>query len=169
MDTSMNRKENLEKLKNGANSLDRFAAPGTPSELLNFRPSLEDAWTIQEHLIHILDSELALFLRIRQAIADPGSEARTGPSLESWREQFDHSEQSVEDSIEAFKRIHSIAYKLLKGLEDRDWSKFTVQHPARGEQTLDDVLIIVAGHVDFHLELMERNENLWREKGKQGN
>ena len=166
MNTSINRKELLEKLRNGENSLDRFATPGTPSELLNFRPSLEDAWTIQEHLIHVLDSEMGLFLRIRQAITDPGSEARTGSSLEGWKKQFDHSKQSVEDSIEAFKKIHSIAYKLLKGFEDEVWSKFTIQHPTRGTQTLDDILKIVAGHVDFHLELIERNENLWREKNK---
>ena len=163
MNTSMNRKELLEKLRNSANSLDRLATPDTPSELLNFRPSLQDAWTIQEHLIHILDSEMSLFLRIRQAVAEPGLEVRTGSSLENWKQKFDHSEQSAEDSIEAFKRIHSIAYKLLKGFEDRDWSEFFVQHPKRGKQTLDDIAGIVAEHIDFHLELIERNEKLWRE------
>ena len=167
MDTSMNRKELLEKLQKSVNSLDRFATAGIPSELLNFRPSLEDAWTIQENLVHILDSEMSLYLRIRQAIADPGSEARTGIPLESWQEQFDHSEQSVEDSIEAFKRIHSIAYKLLKGIADQDWSTFFVQRPTKERLTLDDILRIVAGHVYSHLELIERNENLWREKNKQ--
>jgi len=166
MNTSMNRKELLEKLQKSVTSLDRFAAPNQPSDLFNFRPSLDDAWTIQENLTHILDSEMALFLRIRQAVTDPGSEARSGSSLQSWQEQFDHSEQSVEDSIEAFKRIRSIAYKLLKGIEDRDWSKFYVRHPKRGTQTLDDIVKIVVGHVDSHLELIERNENLWKEKNK---
>jgi hypothetical protein len=166
MATSGNRKEVLEKLRNNRSSLDRFAAPDMSSELLNFRPALEDAWTIQENLVHVLDSEMGLFLRIRQAVANPGSDAASGTPLESWKELFDHSLQSIEDTVGAFKKIHSLAYELLKGIEDKDWSTFFLNHPTRGKWTLDDIAGIVAGHVDFHLELIERNEKLFKEKNK---
>ena len=166
MGTSVKRRELLEKMRNGLSSLDRFAATATPSEILNFRPSLEEAWTIQEHLIHVLDSEMALFLRIRQAIANPGSDAVPGIPLESWKERFDHTGQSVADTVGAFKKIHSIAYQLLKGFEEQDWSTFVVNHPTKGKQTLEDILRILAGHVDFHLELIERNEKLWQDKNR---
>ena len=165
MDSEKNRNELLDKMKKNAGSFDRFVPPQTKPELLNFRPDLKDAWTIQEHLVHVMESELALFLRVRQAIADPGSDARTGIPLESWMEKFDHSKQSVEDSVEAFKRLHLICHSLLKGFADSDWTAYYVQHPTRGKQTLDDILGILAGHVDFHLELIERNEKLWKEKG----
>ncbi|MBN1685631.1 MAG: hypothetical protein JW852_03205 [Spirochaetales bacterium] len=57
-----------------------------------------------------------------------------------------------------------MAYKLLKAFEDRDWSTLFVNHATRGKQTLHDILRTIAGHVDFHPELIERNEKLWREK-----
>ena len=127
MDSEKNRNELLDKMKKNAGSFDRFVPPQTKPGLLNFRPDLEDAWTIQEHLVHVMESELALFLRVRQAIADPGSDSRTGIPLESWMEKFDHTKQSVEDSVEAFKRLHFIGYSLLKGIADRDWTAYYVQ------------------------------------------
>ena len=163
MDIPVDRKELLEKLRNNASSLDRFGTSNFQSDLRNFRPAIEEAWTIQEQLSHILDSEMSLFLRMRQAIASPGSEARPGVPLDSWQELFDHPEQSAEDTVEAFKKIHAIAYKLLKGFENQDWSNFFVNHTTNGKQTLDDLLRIIAGHVEFHLELIERNEKLWGE------
>ncbi len=164
MDTAVNRKELLVKLRNNAGAYDRFAASKAKPELLNFRPSLEDAWTIQEQLNHVLDSEMSLFLRIRQAIANPGSDVHQAFALENWKERFDHPGQSTKDTVETFKKIHLLAYGLLKALEDKDWSTYFVNHSSRGKQTLDDILKIMAGHVDFHIELIERNEKLWREK-----
>lgn len=164
METGMNRKELLEKLRTGASAYDRFAAPTVKPELLSFRPALEDAWTIQEQLNHVLDSEMSLFLRIRQAIANPGSDVHQAFSLENWKERFNHPGQSTKDTVETFKRIHLLAYELLKALEDKDWSDYSVNHATRGKQTLDDILKTIAGHVDFHIELIERNEKLWREK-----
>jgi hypothetical protein len=164
MDTTASRKELLEKMRSGLSCLDRFAAPGVSSELLNFRPDLEDAWTIQENLAHVLDSEMSLFLRIRQAIADPGSDALTGTPLDVWHQRFDHTRQPTKDTIAAFKAIHSVAYELLNRIEEQDWSTFVINHPTRGKQTLDDILRIIAGHVHSHVELIERNEKLWRER-----
>lgn len=164
METGMNRKELLEKLRTSASAYDRFAAPAAEPELLSFRPALEDAWTIQEQLNHVLDSEMSLFLRIRQAVANPGSDVHQAFSLESWKERFDHRRQSAKDTVEIFRKIHLLAYELLKALEDKDWSECFVNHATRGKQTLDDILKTMAGHVDFHIELIERNEKLWREK-----
>ena len=164
MDVSANRKELIEKLRNNANALDRFGTSNLQSDLLNFRPSLEEAWTIQEHLVHLLDSLITRFLRIREAIANPGSEALSGFALESWQERFEHLEQSAEDTVGAFKRINLITYKLLKGIENQDWSTFFTYHTTRGKITLDDHLRSFANHLDFHIELIERNEKSWREK-----
>ena len=164
MDAVMSRKELLEKLLTSAGAYDRFVTSDSQADLLNFRPDLEDAWTIQEQLVHVLDSEMSLFLRIRQAVANPGSDALPAFSLDKWTEGFDHTSQSAKDTVGTFKKIHLLAYGVLKAMEKKDWSGYYVNHSTRGKQTLDDILKIMAGHVDFHIDLMERNEKLMREE-----
>ena len=167
MNTALSTKEHLELLRKSATCLDRFTDPGMPSKLLHFRPSLEDAWTVQEHLVHIFDVQVILYLWIRMAIAEPGSKVwDLGPFMHGdWMIPVGYSSQPLTSTIEAYKRIQSITYHLLKSMEDRDWSNFFVLFPSGKKWTLDDMLRILSRHADGHLgDYIKRNETLWREQ-----
>ena len=161
MEVPENKKEILEKIRDSGDVFDRIA--GFSPELFDYRPPIEDAWTIRENLAHLLDSEMSLFLRIRQAVSNPGSETSQTHTLEEWKDSFDHTGQSMADTIEIYKKIHALAYKVLADLEEKDWDAFYVNHPDRGKQTLAYIAHIISIHGGFHLELIERNEAHWRD------
>ena len=162
METPESKKEILEKILGNGGIFDRVV--DFSPELLDFRPDVEDAWTIRENIAHAVDSEMSLFLRIRQAVANPGSDAPQPYSLEDWKDRFDHTVQSMTDAIQIYKMVHALAYNVLSNMEDQDWDTFTIIHYARGKQTLQDIAKIISFHGDFHLELIERNESLWNER-----
>jgi len=160
MSVSSNRRELLEKYLAGAGRFDRYLGKEVADELLRFRPDLEDAWSILEHLAHVLDTEVSSYIRFRTAVAEPGAPVMVYDQGK-WRSLSGASGQSARQTLEAFKLLRTLNYGLLKGLEDREWSGFTVQHPQRGRIDLEDLLTIYTGHVDFHLEYLRRNEELW--------
>ena len=162
METQVDKKKLLEEIRNNGDIFDRFA--DSPAALFDYRPALDDAWTIRENLAHLLDSEMSLFLRIRQAVAGPGSDAMQSFSLDDWKDRFNHTGQSMADTIDIYKKVHALAYKVLADLENADWSGFYVNHYARGKQTLEDIARIISAHGNFHLELLERNEAHWRDQ-----
>ena len=167
MSSSSDRKAALEKLRQSESQLDRFADPKTPPELLHFRPAVEDAWTIQEHIVHLFDCDMIFLIWIKKAIAEPGSAVwATGPITDVWPRQLNYSDQPLLDTIEAFKRIRKITYCLFKSIEDREWGDCYVVRPDGQKRTLIDLLNILPRHVNIHEEYFKRNESQWQEQTK---
>ena len=165
----MTRAEYLDLLKASANKLDRFLTPDYSDELLNFCPDIEDAWTIKEHLVHILDVEVILYLWIRMAVAESGSKVwDIGPIIQGdWNTHINYSNQPLGNSVEAFKRIRLLIHHLLKGKVNSDWSNFFIIRSNGKKWTLDKMLRILVSHLDRHLDdFINRNEKLCREQRK---
>ena len=163
----MTRAEYLDLLQASANKLDQFLSPEYADELLNFRPDIEDAWTIKENLVHILDVDVILYLWIRMAIAETGSKVwDIGPMMRGdWNKPVNYSDQPLGDSIEAFKRIRLLIHHLLNNIFDGDWSDFFIIRSNGEKWTLNDMLRILAKHIGNHLDkFINRNEKLWREQ-----
>ena len=106
----MTRTDYLELLKASADKLDRFLSPDYSDELLHFRPDLEDAWTIKEHLVAIVDTHIILYLLIRMAIAEPEAKAwNLGPFIRGeWFEPVKYADQPLQDTIACDKIEKSI-------------------------------------------------------------
>ena len=43
-----------------------------PDEVLHFVPPIPDAWSTNDHLVHILDADMSICFRLRICIAQPG-------------------------------------------------------------------------------------------------
>jgi hypothetical protein len=157
------RKKLLELLLSGMSSLDRYTESTTPLEALHYRPPLDDAWTIMEHMGHILDVEVSGYVFIRKAIVEPGVETWGFPH-DDWIEPLRYADLSMNEVLAAFKSIRLLTYRLLKDIEDEGWDGFYLLRSSGEKRTLDRLLEILAGHVDFHLEYLERNLAIWKEK-----
>ena len=165
MSDTPTRAENIALLASSPSRLDRFLDTGVSDELLDFRPDLEDAWTIREQLIHLVDADAALYVRIRRAIAEPGSDAwPIGKNLvEKWRPALDYPGGSAADAVRGLKAIRALTVSLLQRIAQRDWSGFFVTRPDGEKASLDDLVRVESTHIDRHLEFIERNERLWRQ------
>ena len=133
-----------------------------PSALLTFRPFAE-AWTIHEHAVHFLESEIAAFHRYRKAVAEPGGPV-VGFDEEKWTPALNYHAVPLPDSIAALKLIRRIAAGHLRTLVDRDWKTLTYTHSSAGPVTLETWIDLYIDHVRFHRELIDRNKRLFESR-----
>lgn len=134
-----------------------------PRDAITFRPALDDAWTMAEHVHHLVDAELHGYVRYRLAVAEPG---RTVIAWDqgAWKRRLEYETQELAASLELFTLIRSIVHRHLTRIVHEDWARYTFVHPDRGTLDLDGWLEIYAGHVKTHLEYLERNLRLFSER-----
>lgn len=133
-----------------------------PRAAMDYRP-FDDAWTCQEQVIHVADSEVNAFLRLKTILGDPGI-ATFVLNEESWTRNIDARNEKTEDYMELFRVIRRIELDLLLKLDARYEDNYVV-HPSMGH--LDVAAWVEAysvKHLQFHTELIERNLKLFREK-----
>jgi len=160
------RKEALDTFIGNLDRFDRYAAAGYAKELLDFRPAIEDAWTIREHLVHLMDAEIILHLRIKRAIAEPGiAVPDLAPFIRGeWVKPLRYFEQSVIDTVEAFKRIRTLTHSLLLSRAEEDWDGYYIERTNGEKPTIEDMLKLLIHHDGYHIDFIERNEDYWERR-----
>lgn len=131
--------------------------------LLTFRPSV-DAWTIHEHVVHFVESDIATFHRYRKAVAEPGGPV-IGYDEDQWTASLDYHGTSLADSIALLKLLRKIAAAHLRTIVTRDWTLLTFTHSSKGVVNLETWLVDYIDHVRFHRDYVERNKKLFSRKG----
>jgi hypothetical protein len=130
-----------------------------PVALLTFRP-FADAWTIHEHTVHFLESDIASFHRYRKAVAEPGGPV-VGYDEEAWTPALNYHAVSLAETVAAIKLIRRIAASHLRTIADHDWTALAYNHSSTGLVNLEQWIDLYVDHVRFHRELIERNKNLF--------
>lgn len=127
--------------------------------LLTFRPSA-DAWTIHEHVVHFVESDVATFHRYRKAVAEPGGPV-IGFDEDKWTPALNYHATSLADSIALVKLLRKIAAAHLRTIVLRDWTSLTYTHSVQGPVNLETWLQLYVDHVTFHRQYIERNKKLF--------
>lgn len=130
-----------------------------PAALLTFRP-FPDAWTIHEHVVHFLESDIAGVHRYRKAVAEPGGPV-VGYDEERWTPALNYHAVSLADTVSAIKLIRRIAANHLRTMVDRDWTAYAYNHSSAGLVNLEEWIDTYVDHVRFHRELIDRNKKLF--------
>jgi hypothetical protein len=126
--------------------------------VIHFLPSIPDAWSINEHLVHLLDADCNLVPRIRGAIAEPGKRVSAWDQ-ESWRVKNNYSRSDGLYCLDLAISLRKFLAESLRTISDETWDIACIDHPDRGRLSLGDVLSIYTGHADFHMNYIERNLN----------
>lgn len=127
--------------------------------LLAFRPTL-DAWTIHEHVVHFVESDIATFHRYRKAIAEPGGPV-VGYDEDRWTASLNYDGTSLTDALALLKLLRKIAAHHLRTLVAQDWTLLTFTHSSKGKVNLETWIQDYIDHVRFHREYIERNKRLF--------
>ena len=130
-----------------------------PVGLLTFRPMV-DAWTIHEHVVHFVESEIAAFHRHRKAIAEPGGPV-IGYDEEKWTPALNYHAVSLADSVATLKLLRKIAAAHLRTIVTRDWTLYSFTHSTKGVVNLEMWIVDYIDHVKFHRDLIDRNKKLF--------
>lgn len=123
---------------------------------LSFLPDLPEAWSINEHLVHLLEADMICWYRIRASIAEPGVTIPVW-NQEAWRDRLGYADLDGIGCLAEAVRVRALIGKTCRGVLEEDWSAFHVIHPERGRMDLAQLLELYRGHGAFHLKYIERN------------
>ena len=136
------------------------AIKDAPKELLNFRPNLEGAWTISEHVRHVVDNEFNFILRAKMSIAEPGASVMMLDE-EAWARVVYQIDEDLNEYLKLFQVLRTLFARFVREMDVNLLEKAWINHPKRGRTSFLDLLKIYVEHVDFHLEFIERNKSIW--------
>jgi DinB superfamily len=130
-------------------SLVKRAAPSK----LRKRPA-PDKWSVAEILAHLADTEIVVGWRIRSILGAPGTPIQAFDQ-DAWASAGHYAKRDPRKSIEQFRAVRGANLALYKSLSPEQWKHFGM-HAERGEESLERILHMMAGHDLNHTSQIER-------------
>ncbi len=146
----------------GAYSLIEALVSDLSDAALDFIPAEGGAWSIKEHLVHLLDGESAVYFRLRMAVAQPGSVVQMWDE-EAWHSKLAYGSASARSCLEVAKSLRATVAASLRAIVDEDWSVFWLQHPERGRLELERLVELYREHIAYHVPYIKRNREAWKQ------
>ena len=126
---------------------------GIPPAKLRKRPAPEK-WSVAEILAHLGDVEIVIGWRIRSILGDPGTSVQAYDQ-NAWVVSGHYEKRDPRKSIELQRVVREANLALLKSLSPGQWKHFG-QHSERGQESIEHVVRMVAGHDINHIQQIER-------------
>jgi DinB superfamily len=117
-------------------------------------PETPGKWSIREVVQHLADSELVGGFRLRMVLAHDRP-ALTGYDQDLWATRLRYSEVDVHDALEQFMVLRRANMRLWQNLGPADLVRVGM-HGERGEESLEHMRRLYAGHDLLHLRQVER-------------
>jgi hypothetical protein len=149
-----------------AQAIDRYVAgadlpakaiAGLSRQQLNSFP-VPGTWSIQQIIIHLLDSDLMASTRMKRAIAEDR------PRLEVYDEtafsqRLHYDTLSAQTAAELFRSHRHFTAELLRQLPPEAFSRVAL-HPEIGEITVGQILRMYVHHVNHHMAFILKKRKL---------
>jgi DinB family protein len=147
--------EGLEPLEVQAATPHRLAQliEGIPSSALRTRPSA-DAWSAGEIIAHLADAEIVIGFRMRLILGAPGTPI-AAYDQDSWVSSGHYDQRDPHKSLEQLRVMREANLALLALLTPEQWQQYGV-HSERGQETIEQLVRMTAGHDVNHLRQIER-------------
>jgi hypothetical protein len=126
---------------------------GVPAAKLRKRPA-PGKWSVVEILAHLAESELVRGWRMRQILGAPGT-AIQAFDQDSWAVAGHYEKRDACNSLELFRVLREANLALLKSLTKEQWKHHGI-HAERGEESIEHMVRMNAGHDINHLAQVER-------------
>jgi hypothetical protein len=124
---------------------------GTASQLRK-KPA-PGKWSVVEILAHLADSELVVGWRLRSILSAPGSPIQAYDQ-DAWASHGRYAKRDPRKSVERFRMLREANLELLKSLTPEQRKQFGL-HSERGEESIERLTQLIAGHDLNHLEQIE--------------
>ena len=142
-------REPLEIVKATATHIEK-AVQSHNSAALNRAPA-PGKWSVREILCHLADTELVFGFRIRQALAEPHHVIQPFDQ-DKWAKHY--SQYDAHAAAAVFSAVRQWNIALIATLTPELRAK-TLNHPERGDMTLQTVIETMAGHDLNHLRQID--------------
>lgn len=149
----------IEDYFHGAGKLRQAIRGLTHDDLLAY--PVPGTWSIQQIVLHLMDSDLILAERMKRVIAEDNP-TLTGFDESKFVKNLCYDAQSAEDAATIFEMNRRLFAEVLRRLPDDAFNR-TGAHSERGPMTLADLLSGAVRHLEHHLRfLREKREKLPR-------
>ena len=126
---------------------------GVPTAKLRKRPA-PGKWSIAEILAHLADVEIAIGWRMRFILGAPGTPVQAYDQ-NAWVSAGHYEKRDPRKSIELHGAVREANLALLKSLSPDQWKHYG-QHAERGQESIEHMVRMVAGHDINHIRQIER-------------
>jgi len=142
----------LDVLAATAETLERLIE-GVPAAKLRKRPA-PNRWSVGEILAHLADGEIVGAFRMRLILGAPGASV-AAYDQDAWVTSGHYETRDPRQSLEQFRVVRDGNLALLKSLEPEQWKHYGV-HSERGQESIEQIARMFAGHDLNHLWQVER-------------
>ena len=122
-------------------------------------PYRPDGWTVRQLVHHIADSHVNSFCRFKFGLSEDTPTIKNYDE-NAWAEMADSREAPIDLSLNIIDGIHARWTRLLNSMTQADFQR-KINHPERGEMTLNSLLALYDWHSKHHTahvaKLRERN------------
>jgi hypothetical protein len=132
--------------------LEQFLS-SVPAEAMA-RPEAPGKWSIRDVVQHLADSELVAGFRLRIVLAQERPPL-AGYDQDLWASRLRYSEADVHDALEQFVAVRKANVRIWARLTPDDLKRVGV-HGERGEESLERLRKLYAGHDLLHLNQLQR-------------
>ncbi len=117
-------------------------------------PEAPGKWSIGEVIRHLADSELVWGYRLRLVVAEDKPNL-VGYDQDEWARRLKYTDSDPLDALHLFQALRASNLSLLASLRDDDLQRVGV-HAERGEESLEQMIKLYAGHDLAHLRQIDR-------------
>ena len=142
----------LEILARQPSEVERQAAGLTEEQLR--QPEAPGKWSMAEVIHHLIDSEVVWAYRVRTIVAEDQPTLK-GYNQDLWVRNLRYRGHKAPDLIADLRALRNCNLRFLRGLDAEERQRVGL-HNERGEETVDHMLRLYAGHDLVHLAQLER-------------
>lgn len=118
------------------------------------RPEEPGKWSVVEVVQHMADAELVWAYRLRLVAAQNGAEL-TGYDQDRWATALGYRDAGLENALGQLRLLRDANLRLLRSLTPSQWLHVG-RHAERGEESIEHMVGLYAGHDLVHLRQLER-------------
>ena len=132
--------------------LDRLVK-GVSTAKLRKHPAPEK-WSVAEILAHLADVEIVIGWRMRSILGAPGTEVQAYDQ-NAWNASLHYDKRDPRKDLIQQRVLREANLAMLKTLTPRQWKQFGT-HSERGQESIERIVQMVAGHDLNHIQQIER-------------
>jgi hypothetical protein len=125
---------------------------GIPASRLRKRPA-PHKWSIAEIVAHLADVEIVVGYRLRITLGAPGTPIQAF-NQDDWVTSGHYDKREPRKSIEQYRAFREANLALLKLLTPEQWKHYGL-HAERGQESVETIVRMIAGHDLNHIQQIE--------------
>jgi uncharacterized damage-inducible protein DinB len=118
------------------------------------RPEASGKWSLLQVVRHLADSEIVWAYRLRRVVAEDRP-AIQGYDQDAWAARLHYDRANLDETLQEFRAVRAGNLRLIRSLDAAERKRVGV-HSKRGEEAVEHLLRMYAGHDLLHLNQVAR-------------